>query len=162
MDQHRAAVVLARLDAPAPRLSVAIAAGWGAAGNDFYVADNSAETSSVQLVVNIGTVTSPCRFFSVDHTASLPPNAAALKAGASFSTSATGTGAISLGNAAQTENYWFGFNFVLTGAINGVGIVFCSNNSARAVRELHLHASCRDNRRDNDLGRFGQHLPRHG
>ena len=118
--------------APAPRLSIAIAAGWGAVGNDFYIADNSAETAT-SFTITLGTVTSPCRFMSVDHTASMPPNAAALKPGATFtSTSTTGN---SISGAVQSENYFYGCNFVVAGAVPGVGIVFASNVSAHARLE---------------------------
>jgi hypothetical protein len=54
--------------APHARLTSAFTANWGAAGNDYFIADNSAETSTVLLSFNNGTVTAPSRVFSVDRT----------------------------------------------------------------------------------------------
>ena len=120
-----AASMPAPWSAPFARVAQMLTATWGVAGNDFYIADNHVETA-VTFTVSLGTVTSPCRFISIDHTASLPANAAALKSGATFTATSTSTNAISAANVAQCETYLYGLNFVVTGAINGVGIIFGS------------------------------------
>ena len=117
--------------APHARVGNATAATWGAAGNDIYIADNSAETSTAQILINLGTSTSPSRFLSVDHTAAMPPNAAALKPGATFTTSAASTNTIIISSSAQAENYIYGCTFIVTGAVPGVAIIFGNVVSAR-------------------------------
>ena len=105
--------------APHARLANAMAANWGVNGNDFYVADNSAETSSAAITLQIGTTTFPSRFFSIDHTVSLPASAAGLKPGASFNSSVAAGNAIFVGSANQTSSYWYGFTFI--GSANFAG-----------------------------------------
>ena len=108
--------------APHARLTNAITSTWGVAGNDFYVADNSQEASSAVVTLNLGSTTSPCRYFSIDHNAAMPPTASSLKAGASITGSNAAANAIGIGNISNTQNYWFGFSFIVSG--NAAAVLF--------------------------------------
>ena len=68
----------------------------------------------------------------------MPPNAAALKAGASISTSYTSASAMLIQNAAfgSTHAYYYGLTFQCTGAgSNGIGIL---NGSQAAISSVTL------------------------
>lgn len=80
--------------APHARLSNAMAATWGAAGDSFYVGENHAETqASAMTLTSPGTMASPCRIICVDHAGTVPPVSADLRNTATVST--TGASAIS-------------------------------------------------------------------
>src|SRR5712692_8270405 len=65
--------------APHARLANAFASGWGAAGDDFYVSNNHAETQSTAMTLTSpGTAASPCRVICVADTGSTPPVSADL------------------------------------------------------------------------------------
>ena len=122
--------------APMPRAQAVCAATWGVAGNDIYIADNSAETSTATITISLGTTTAPSRILSVDHNAAVPPSTtAALKAGASFTSSFATQPAINLGNVAQSSYYWYGCNFIATGAVNGNGILTSGAQGANVKYE---------------------------
>lgn len=114
--------------APHARLTNAITATWGAVGNDFYVADNSAEINTGSTIA-LGSAATPCRYFSVDHTAALPPTGSALKPGATITGTSTGIG---IGSTTQGEVYLYGFNFIASGAGAGALLTIASNQAARA------------------------------
>jgi hypothetical protein len=118
--------------APHARLQNASAATWGVGGNDIFAADNSAEVLNPAAAVffNLGTTTTPCRYLSVDHTAALP---APLKAGASFTTAATASGAISIANGVSLSQYWFGFTFIATAA-TAVFLITVGGGTGAALR----------------------------
>lgn len=81
--------------APHARIANACAANWGASGDDFYVADNHAETQSSSLTITLpGTGALPNRLLCVNHSGSMPPVAADLLTTASVAT--TGFANISL------------------------------------------------------------------
>ena len=105
--------------APHARLANAFVSTWGVNGNDFYVADNSAETSSAAITLQTGTTSFPSRIFSIDHTVSLPAGATGLKPGASFNSSVAAGNAVFVGSANQTSSYWYGFTFI--GSANFAG-----------------------------------------
>lgn len=103
--------------APHARLNNASATGYGVGGNDFYLADNSAETTSATVAYNIGTVPiGPCRVMSVDHTQPLPATASTLKPGASLASSSTTAPAVQINGGTATETYWYGVIFIASGA----------------------------------------------
>jgi hypothetical protein len=118
--------------APHARLQNASAATWGVGGNDIFAADNSAEVLNPAAAVffSLGTTTTPCRYLSVDHTAALP---APLKAGASFTTAATASGAISVANGVSLSQYWFGFTFIATAA-TAVFLITVGGGTGAALR----------------------------
>lgn len=102
--------------APFPRLSSACASTWGAAGDTFYVASDSAEVrnNSGSSITAPGTADLPSRILSVSAAGSLPPVAADLTAGASIA--CTGTGQLALAGV----GYFWGLTFKsqkTTGAI---------------------------------------------
>jgi hypothetical protein len=103
--------------APHARTLNALANTWGAVGNDFYLADNSAEVTSAITALNLGTLTSPIRFFSVDHTQPLPATPSTLKPGASITCSAASTNALGLCTTANLAQYWYGVTFNATGSV---------------------------------------------
>ena len=99
----------------APHARLANAVSWGAAGNDFYIADNSAEIAVASFSVRSpGTGTSPCRILSIDHTASLPPTG--VKAGATIT--ANNNNNLTVCDTA-TWDYWYGISFITAGSGNG-------------------------------------------
>ena len=105
--------------APHARLASAFVSTWGVNGNDFYVADNSAETSTAAVTLQIGINGFPSRIFSIDHTASLPASAAALKVGATITSSLAGGNAILIGSTNLASAYWYGVIFVASGSFAG-------------------------------------------
>lgn len=117
--------------APHARLNNACASTWGASGNDFYVADNSAETSAAGIGFGVSAVGSVYRCFSIDHTAALPATASALKPGASFASSAAGAGSINFGGNTQTEGYFYGFTGIASGAAAASLITIGANQACR-------------------------------
>src|SRR5689334_10732578 len=52
--------------APHARLANAFASGWGAAGDNFFVSSNHAETGVGYTLTSPGTATSPCAIYCVD------------------------------------------------------------------------------------------------
>lgn len=91
--------------APHARVVNAVASGWGAAGDNFYIGDTSAETTSAaQTITAPGTLALPNYFYSVDHTKTTPV-AADLLAGATITT--TGNSNLSL----VGFYYWYGTTF---------------------------------------------------
>ena len=125
----------------APHARLANALAWGAAGNDFYVADNNAETASstISLVTGTGTVRR-VGIMSVDHTASVPPNAAALKAGAS-SSPATPARPHAYQNAAfgSTHAYYYGLTFQPPDGQSTASASCTGSQSALVGQFRHLH-----------------------
>ena len=118
--------------APHARLANAFVSTWGVNGHDFYVADNSAETSSAAISLQIGVNGFASRMMSVDHTASLPAGAAGLKPGATFTSSLAANNAILISNSNSVNAYWYGFNFIGSGvAAQPVTIVASSLEQVR-------------------------------
>lgn len=109
--------------APFARLSAADTATWGVAGNDFWLADNHSETSTVSILYNLGTVAAPCRAISIDHTLSLPATAASLKVGAIIASSMAANVGLGIGTVGSVSQYWYGVSFVQSGAINAILIL---------------------------------------
>lgn len=115
--------------APHARGSGAFATNWSVAGNDFYFADNHAETSSSAVLFNCPgayiTFDLPSRCISIDHTLSVPPTG--VKSGASVTcTSGNLTIASSPSNASA---YYYGFTFaasanLFVSDINGAQLNF--------------------------------------
>jgi hypothetical protein len=95
--------------APMARLSSATIANAGAAGNDFYVADNSLEVTTVAVVLNIGSTTAASRVMSVDRAAPTT-----LKAGASITCNLASANIIIFGSGANTAGSYYGMTFVAT------------------------------------------------
>ncbi len=105
--------------APHARLQNALATNWGAAGNNFWVADNSAETNAAAIGLSPpGTMALPCNVYSIDHTLAMPPTAASLKAGASFNSSLAGNNSLGI-NLVGNSTYWYGFNFICSVTAGG-------------------------------------------
>jgi hypothetical protein len=105
--------------APHCRAANAFLATWGANGNDFYIADNSTDLSNASVTLTIGLTTALSRIFSIDHTAALPPNAAALKPGATIASSNAANGALSIASGNSAGSYWYGIIFVSTASFSG-------------------------------------------
>ena len=82
-------------ETPHARLANAFAANWGAAGNQFFLASEHAETEAAAMTLTSpGTVALPCFVYCVTKTA-VPPTSANISTGATIST--TGTSSISFG-----------------------------------------------------------------
>lgn len=102
--------------APHARGVGAFTSGFGLAGNDFYFTDNHAETQSTVILWSYpGANAAACRMISVDHTAAVPPTG--VKAGATVTSTNTGTTAMTLGNGGGIHTYFYGINFVSSGSI---------------------------------------------
>jgi hypothetical protein len=113
--------------APCARLSVANIAGAGTTGNDFYVADNSAETTTVGVAYSIGSTTFPSRVISVDH---LSPST--YKAGAKVTVNITGSNAIVIGNGTSIAATFYGMTFVGIVTVSpAMSLSFISGNHHR-------------------------------
>ena len=97
--------------APCARLSTSNIAGAGTSGNDFYVADNSLETTTAAVVFNMGSTTLPSRVMSVDRAAPTT-----LKTGASITSSATAANNIIFGNGGNIASSYYGMTFIALGA----------------------------------------------
>ena len=118
--------------APHARTVNAGTATWGVAGNDFYLADNSNEVSSATVAINIGSTTSPCRFFSVDRS-----SITTLKAGASIKSTANSLLAIGIGTVGSLSSYWWGVAFIASGNINSAMVSVGAN-----VANIHRFDNC--------------------
>ena len=95
--------------APMARLSSATIANAGAAGNDFYVADNSNEITTVAVVLNIGSTTSASRIMSVDRAAPTT-----MKAGASITCNLASANIIIFGSGGNVAASYYGMTFIAT------------------------------------------------
>jgi hypothetical protein len=104
--------------APIARANNASAAGWGAAGDTMYIADNHAETQGTAAGIGSpGTAVAPCYWLCVDHTKA-PPGSADLKTTATIST--TGTSSIAINGFI----YMYGLTFSSGSAASNAPIVF--------------------------------------
>lgn len=102
--------------APAARVSLANITNAGTSGNDFYVADNSQELTSLAVVLNMGSSAVPSRIMSIDNTVTTrPPPASALKFGASITCTGNLSNAIIVGSGASQGSYWSGVTFASSG-----------------------------------------------
>jgi hypothetical protein len=113
------ATSFAAWSAPHARTLNACAAGWGLAGHDFYLADNSAEVSTASISLGLGNSTTYSRYMSVDHTAALPATPSTLKAGASMTSSLAAANAITIGNVSAGSQYFNGITFTASAAFAG-------------------------------------------
>lgn len=97
-----------------------------AAGDDFWVSEDHAETqASTITLTSPGTVASPCRIFCVNHAGTVPPVAADLATTATIS--ATGVSNISGFNG---HGYCYGVSF-LAGSGSSTGSIAFNGNAAR-------------------------------
>lgn len=113
--------------APARRGAIVFATNWGVAGNDFYFADNHAESQTTALTFNPPGANNlqGSRCLSVDHTAGVPP--AGVKSGATVTASSAGMTINSAPN--FPWNYFYGITFATSaqltvGDITGSILVF--------------------------------------
>ena len=104
---------------PFARLTPVGATGWGAAGDDFYVASEHAETQAATVNLGfVGSVTTPSKYLCVTKT-NVPPTSANITTGATVTT--TGAFSIILAGAGLTadSNYVYGIAFSAgSGAVN--------------------------------------------
>lgn len=113
-----------KLAAPHARLFNAVAGGWAVAGNDFPTGDDHNATQSSALTITIpGSSAVPCRVYSYDHTASLPPVAANLNTGAKEST--TGASNITI---AAVNAYCRGIAFTASDSTNSATLITQNTN----------------------------------
>lgn len=81
---------------PHARLGNAFASGWSVAGDDFWVADDHAETTATSPTLTApGTAASPNRIICVNHAGSVPPVSVDLATTATLT--CTGTNAFAMG-----------------------------------------------------------------
>lgn len=86
-----------------------------AAGDDFWVSEDHAETQTGAMTLTCpGTAGTPCRIICVDHTGTVPPVSADLRTTATISTTTTGT-------------------ITATGFYYCYGIIFSAGNGANSV-----------------------------
>jgi hypothetical protein len=126
---------------PHARCKNGLTAGWGIDGNTIYLADNHAETQSATLSLGTqgGGFAVQTKFLSIDHTASLPPNSAALKSGASIAT--TGGSAINWLTGGNVNWYMYGItlscgsgaNAPALGIINGTNTTLIADSCSFSV-----------------------------
>ena len=104
--------------APHARLFTAYASTWGAAGDNFYVAHDHAETQAAALTLTVPyNQASYCSTVCVLATGTVPPVSADLRATATVTT--TGANAMAIAIAAIGVQYWYGITFNCgTGATN--------------------------------------------
>ena len=107
--------------APFARFIPSYAANWGTAGNDFYIADNSAESALVAITIAFGSTAAPSRAFSIDHTV-MPP---AQKVGASITCTAATAFLVSTGGG----TYWYGVTFICNCNVAGGAALQATGNA---------------------------------
>ena len=108
---------------PHARISNAFATNWGVAGNNFFIANNHAETQSTALsIAPPGTNANynPSLIYSVD-TTNAPPTNADISAGASIST--TGASALTFSSSNNVSWYIYGVTFNAGSGANTANLI---------------------------------------
>lgn len=114
--------------APHARLANAFTAGWGLAGNSFFIASEHAETQATAITLSSpGTTSSLCYVYCVDKN-NVPPTSSNLTTGATITT----TGGNNL-NIAIGYTYFYGLTFSGGSGAVGQGIV-CGTSAAAWYR----------------------------
>ncbi|MDO8683963.1 MAG: hypothetical protein Q7N50_10835 [Armatimonadota bacterium] len=126
--------------APHARLANALASGWGAAGDTFYIASIHAETQgSAMTLTSPGTAANPCFIYCVDHLGTVPPVSADLRATATITT--TGANSISITTINAGTAYYYGCKFNCgTGAVTAA-----LNVQASSVNGFLVFEACQFN-----------------
>ncbi len=98
-----------------------------AAGDDFWVSDDHAESQGSNMVLTSpGTAASPCRIICVNHLGSVPPVAADLRTTATIKTTTTFN--IKIG---VSYDYWYGIQFTGGSGANTSSMNVATNNGAQ-------------------------------
>jgi hypothetical protein len=122
--------------APHARMLNACTSTWGAINNDFWAADNHNETTGAALSLSgVGSGATPCRFFSIDHTQTLPAASSSLKPGATITCSIAVANSFIIISGNNFTSYWYGFNFIASGALAGSMIALCNGGPVRGQYE---------------------------
>lgn len=104
--------------------ALATAFGAKAAGDDFWVSEDHAETQASAMTCNCpGTATSPCRVICVDHAGTVPPVSADLRTTATVST--TGANNLTLNGGA----YYYGIAFQAGSGASSASVLAQGDNS---------------------------------
>lgn len=109
----------------APHARLASALAWGAAGDNFYVSDDHAETQATSLTLTFpGTSASPNLCFCVNHAGSIPPVSADLRTTGTIST------AVSASAIYQTAGCFYMYGLALKSAATTSSPVLANGSAA--------------------------------